>query len=98
MFATKPIEKKSPRQILMGLVLRLLALAAVAGCTVIGYGVYMIVSGTGAGGTIWQVYTDTMGAAGAIFGMNPIVASLLVPGLITSSLAMGVVLYMHRRS
>jgi len=96
LFATK--ENTSPLEMLKRLVLRILALAAVAVCTLLGYGVYMLVSGTGAGGVVWDVYTQTMGAAGAIFGMPPIVASLIVPGLITSSLAMGVVIVMHRRS
>ena len=88
----------SPLDMLKRLVLRIMTLAAVAGCTVLCYGVYMLVSGTGAGGANWQAYTQTMGVAGAVFGMDPIVASLVVPGLITSSLAMGVVLIMHRRS
>lgn len=98
MFATERKQKKTPMDILRGLVLRVLMLAAVAGCTVLAYGVYMVVSGTGASSTIWRAYTDTMGAAGALVGMDPIVASLIVPGLITSSLAMGVVIVMHRRS
>ena len=89
---------RSPLAVLKRLILRLVALAAVVGCTFLAYGVYLMVSGTGAGGAIWDAYTQTMGAAGAIFGMDPIVASLIVPGLITSSLAMGVVLYMHKKS
>ncbi len=96
MIATR--ETTSPLQILKRLLLRILALAAVAGCTVLAYGVYMVVSGTGAGSAIWDAYTQTMGAAGRMFGMDPIIASLLIPALITSSFAMGVVIIMHRRS
>lgn len=89
---------RSPLAVLKLLILRIVALAAVAGCTFIAYGVYMVVSGSGAGSAIWDAYTQTMGAAGAAIGMDPIVASLIVPALITSSLAMGVVLYMHKKS
>ncbi len=78
--------------------LRILALAAVAGCTLLGYGVYRLVSDTGFGGLVWEVYTDASAAAGAMFGMHPIVASLILPALITSSLALAGVYYMYKRT
>ncbi len=96
MSATKPNLTLGQKLVLF--ILRIVGLAAIAGCTMLGYGVYLMVSGTGASSTIWRAYTDTMGAAGRAIGMDPIVASLIVPGLITSSLAMAVVLFMHKRS
>lgn len=89
---------RSPLEMLKRLILRIVALVAVVGCTFIAYGVYMVVSGTAATSAVWDAYTRTMGAAGAVFGMDPIVASLIVPAFITSSLAMGVVLYMHKKT
>ena len=91
-------EGRSPLEMLKRLILRIVAMAAVAGCTFIAYGVYLVVSGSAASSALWDAYTETMGAAGSVFGMDPIVASLIVPAFITSSLAMGVVLYMHKKS
>lgn len=94
---TRKVDR-SPLAMMKLLILRIVAMAAVVGCTFIAYGVYMVVSGSAASSALWDAYTEAMGAAGAVFGMDPIVASLIVPAFITSSLAMGVVLYMHKKS
>lgn len=78
--------------------LRIVALAAVAGCTLLGYGVYTLVADAGYGGAVWQVYTTAAASAGSMFGMHPIVASLVLPALITSGLALGAVYYMYKRT
>lgn len=78
--------------------LRVLALAAVALCTLLGYGVYMLVGDTGFGSVVWRAYTSIAASAGSMFGLHPIVASLLIPALITSMLALGAVFYMHKRN
>ena len=78
--------------------LRILALAAVAACTLLGYGVYMFVVDTGFGSVVWEAYSSASAAAGSMFGLHPIVASLLLPALITSALALGAVFYMYKKS